>query len=254
MKYYSDLLKKGCFTFSEAKEIIGTEENTYSILKSYMEKKYINKIRRGLYVVMDQQYDVPSVNKYRIASKITDDAVISHHSAFEYYGYYNQLYYQVTITTSKRFSPFTFDDEYYSRKAPNISVGVNEENNIHVTDIERTILDGICDFENDFGFEELIQCISLVPAINESKMLDYLTLYHSHFMYQKTGFIMEHFQDDLHISNAFLETCKNNIGKSSRYLLKEYKGNNVEYSNDWHLTVPKSLWFNMTGGIFNAEI
>lgn len=256
MKYYEAFLNLGCFSFEEAKNIVGLETTTKSLLQQYTKKGYIKKIKKGLYVSVDLLQQEPVVNKFVIASKLTDTATVSYHSAFEYHGYANQVSYHVSVQSEGKFNTVEFNGFTYIRKAPTISSGVLlMTNGVRVTDIERTVVDCIKDFENDMGFEELIQCISAIPFLNEKKMLFYLKEYDNQFLYQKTGYIFEYFKNEFNISKQFLEICKSQAGKSSRYLIKNIPKTNMEFNNNWHLTVPSTLWKNMTsGGDMDADI
>ena len=64
-------------------------------------------MRRNLYAVISMETGQAIPNRYQIASRVTDDACVSHHSAFEYYGYANQVFYDVYFTTEKRVRPFS---------------------------------------------------------------------------------------------------------------------------------------------------
>ena len=249
MKYYEDFLKLGCFSFEEAVDIVGLEATAKSILQQYTKKGYITKIKRGLYAAVSLLDREPVAGKFVIASKITDTSVVSHHSAFEFYGYANQVSYNMTVTSDRKFNDFDFNGFHFTRLQPSVSCGVVKyASGEAVTDIERTVLDSINDFENDMGFEELIHCISAIPLLNENKLLAYLEEYDKCFLYQKTGFILEHFKSDFDISEDFLKICKMKSGNSSRYLMKGISKESMEFSNRWHLTIPRDLWRNSIGG------
>ena len=249
MKYYEEFLKMGCFSLEEAITVTGLETTAKSLLQQYTKKGYVAKIKKGLYAAVNLLDGEPVSNKFVIASKISETAVVSHHSAFEFYGYTNQVSYDMTVTSESRFNPFDFNGFHYVRLQPSVSCGVVKHYTGEcVTDIERTVLDCINDFEKDMGFEELIQCISAIPLLNERKLLDYLEKYNKCFLYQKTGFIMERFKTDFDISNDFFEICKAKSGSSSRYLIKGISKENMDFNNYWHLTIPKNLWRNTVGG------
>lgn len=256
MKYYEDFLKRGCFSLEEAIEIVGLEATAKSLLQQYTKKGYLIKIKRGLYAAVSLLDREPAVNKFVIASKITNTAVVSHHSAFEFYGYANQVSYDMTVTSDSKFNSFEFNGFQYIRLQPAITSGViSHPTSVRVTDIERTVLDSINDFERDMGFEELIQCISAIPILNEDKMLAYLEEYNKCFLYQKTGFIFKHFQSDFDITDRFLNICKMKSGNSSRYLMKGMVKDNMTFDNNWHLTIPQNLWRNtISGGDEDADI
>ena len=255
MKYYEQMLSLGCFSYEDAVKLTGSEQSAVTILRQYARKGYVAKIRRGLYAAINLYDHEPAANRFEIASAISESAVVSHHSAFEYYGYTNQVAYTVNVTSDTRFNTFSFSGYRYSRRAPSLSTGVNKVgDHISVTDIERTVLDGIDDFESDMGFEELIQCIRAVPVLSETKMIQYLSEYGKCFLYQKTGFIFEHYKREFGISKEFLDLCHRYSGKSSRYLLKDLKNSELDFSGRWHLTTPKNLWKNVEGGGDNANV
>lgn len=249
MKYYEELLKLGCFSLEDATSIIGLETTTKSLLQQYTKKGYVAKVKRGLYVAINLLDHEPAANKYVIASKITETAVVSHHSAFEFYGYANQVSYDMSVTSDSKFNAFAFNGFQYIRLQPSITNGiVLHPTGTRVTDVERTVLDSINDFERDMGFEELIQCISAIPILNEDKMLVYLEEYDKRFLYQKAGFIFQHFQSEFDITDHFLKICKIKSGSSSRYLMKGMTKKNMAFDNSWHLTIPQNLWRNTIGG------
>ncbi len=255
MKYYENFIKAGCFDFEYVKNLVGSKETAVSILKKYIEKGYVSKIRRGLYTAINPIDNEPVANKFVIASNISETAVVSHHSAFEYYGYANQVSYNISVTSESRFEPFIFNDFRYTRFKPNIAAGiVRIPGGIRITDIERTVLDSINDFENDMGFEELIQCISNIPFLKEEKLIRYLEEYGKCFMYQKAGFIFEHFKEEFLFSDDFIKLCKQKSGSSSRYLIKNISKNKMDFSGYWHLTVPHNVWNNLNGGEDYADV
>lgn len=256
MKYYEDFLKLGCFSYDEAVSVVGLEATAKSLLQQYTKKGYVVKVKRALYAAVNLLDNEPVANKFVIASKITDTAVVSHHSAFEFYGYANQVSYDVSVASKNKFNTFSFNGFRYCRIMPTISSGVvHHQSGARVTDIERTVLDCINDFERDMGFEELIKCISAIPMLNETKLLAYLEEYDKCFMYQKTGFILEHFKEEFNISDVFLKQCKIKSGNSSRYLTKGMPKENMDFNNYWHLTIPQNLWRNiLNGGDEDADV
>ena len=255
MKYYKQFLDKECFSYSDAIKIIGNENLTKQILRDYISKGYIQKVRRGLYVAINLYDDEPVANKFLIASKITSYSYISHHSAFDYHGVVNQVSQEICVSSDTKFNNFSYNGFVY-RYIPSASkLGVmTDEQGILYTDIERTVVDMINNFENHMGFEELIKCISAIPYLNESKILKYLTIYNKNFLYQKIGFIFSHYKNKFHLSNKFFNICKQNIGKSSRYLLKNSYTNDLVFNKEWALIIPRNLWFEMEGCNVNAGI
>ena len=256
MKYYEDFLKLRCFCFDEVVKTVGSEKAALSILRQYIKKGYVVKIRRGLYSAINLLDHEPAASQYLIASKLTDTAVVSHHAAFAYHGYSNQVSYEISVTSETKFNSFSFNGFTYHRVLPHITKGIIQSaEGARITDPERTVLDSVNDFENEMGFEELIQCISSIPLLDEDKLTDYLAEYDKCFLYQKTGFIFDHFQNEFAVSDQFLSLCRKRSGNSSRYLFSEIPKKRMAFSSKWHLTIPYDLWNNtMNGDDENADV
>jgi len=242
LKYYKELIQLQCFTHRDVERVTGNAKTAESLLYHYQKKGYIKSVKRNLYVAMSMETGQPVPNRYRIASHITEGAYISHHSAFEYYGYANQVFYEVYVSGEKRFNHFEHDDLTYRYIAPRMSVGIEEKpDGVRVTDIERTVLDSINDFEKIAGFEELLRCLELIPRINEEKLLEYLKQYDKQFLYQKTGYILNYLKSELRLSDRFFEICERSVSKSIRYLYNGIEHEPNAFDSRWQLHTPKNL-------------
>ena len=83
MKYTEKLLQLGCFSFDEAVALTGNNVTAASMLLYYTKHGAVVQIRKGLYSAINPLDKEPVANKYLIGTKLTETAVISHHSAFE---------------------------------------------------------------------------------------------------------------------------------------------------------------------------
>lgn len=251
MKYYEKLLDMSLFTFKDIIKLTGNKETAGSLVREYQKKRYITRIKRNLYTAINLETKESVADKFEIGSNITDTAYISHHSAYDYYGIMNQVYYEVYVSSESKFKNFEFKGiEYTYHQSPfNDGVIYSKNNrNIKVTDLERTVLDSVKDFEKIGGLEELIECISLITYLDFEKLKKYLQCYDLQIMYQKTGYILEHFKDDLKIPNKFFELCKRKIGKSRRYLYINIKNEKNIYNAKWQLIVPEDLFSLINSG------
>jgi len=239
MKYYKKLLELGVFSFKDIINMTGNKETASSLVREYQKKEYIIRIKRNLYSAVNLETGEPIVNKFEIASNITDTSYVSHHSAFEYHGVMNQVFYEVYVGSKSKFNNFEFNDIEYICIGSRFNDGVVKvENNVYVTDMERTVLDSIKDFEKIGGLEELLQCLDLITFLDNEKLKKYLICYNLKILYQKTGFILEHFRKDLKLPDSFFEFCQSKINKSKRYLYKKVKNLNNHYNKKWQLVVP----------------
>ena len=67
------------------------------------------------YVVISLETRQSVLSRYQIGSNLFSDACITHHSAFEVFGYGSQVSYESLVATDKRFSDFEYDGVVYCR-------------------------------------------------------------------------------------------------------------------------------------------
>ncbi len=243
MSAYWQLAKLRVFSVKDVEEIVGNRNSAYSLLRRLIRGGYVVKIRSNLYSCVEPQTDRPIATKFHIASAINDSSYVSHHTAFEYYGLINQVHYHVYVSSSAQFRDFEFEGFTYRRVPSRFVEGVvtpEGTQGIRVTDIERTVVDSIKDFEKIGGLEELLGSIEMLTYLDSDKLVRYLTLYDLQFLFQKTGYILEHFKDSLKLPDRFLQLCKSRKGRSTRYLFSAMSGERF-FSKEWGLVVPAEL-------------
>lgn len=240
LKHYESMVNMGCFSHAELAEALHLGDATAAtLLQQYQKRGYIERVRHDLYVVISIENKQPVLSRYGIGSRLFPDACVSHHSAFEVYGYANQVFYEIYVMTSSRFKDFEYDGVTYRRVAPKGTVQKETVRSVRTTGIEQTVIDSINAVDKIGGLEELLRCLSLIPALNEEKLLLALSEHKNGFLYQKTGFLLEQFRTELGLSEAFLQTCEGCISKSDRYLTKEHVG--FVYHPKWRLIGPKDM-------------
>ena len=237
---YSKLLRSHVFSFSEIEAIIGDKKKANNAIYNLKKNGLIVSAKKNLYSAVSLSDKSPVADKFEIASKITPSSFISHHSAFEFYGIANQVFYEIHVSSNSKFNDFYFDGLLYKYIQNKYDFGITEIKHVKVTDMERTVLDSIKDFEKKTGLEEVLQCISLVKFLDEKKMTAYLEKYDNNFLYQKTGFILSHFFS-LHLSDKFFEHCKKAADASVRYLCRKDEAKSFAFDKEWNLCIPSDL-------------
>lgn len=235
MKYYQQLAPIGVFSFQDAVKIIGDVSNTKKALKAMIGKGEISKIKRDLYAVIDLSTGDNFSNRFIIASKITDNSFISYHSAFEFYGFYNQTYNTVQVSSLNRFSNFTYDGYNYSYYQTNSDIEVEVIQGARVTSIERTVVDSINMLGKVMDVEELIKCLDLIHIIKEEKIKNMLLYYDKDILYRKVGYILSFYKEEFDLSDSFFDFCKShsnikNYGNISNGEIKK-----LEFISEWGL-------------------
>lgn len=243
MDAYRYLAKLPTFSISHVEELTQNRKTAYSLLDGLMKKGLVKKVKSNIYSAIDPSTGQVYANRYQIACAITYTAYISHHSAFEYYGLANQVFYEVYVSSKTRFNPFEYENIDYKYIASRMDEGVVEAKNtlgIRVTDLERTVIDSINDFNKIGGFEELLNCISGIHYIDETKLREYLDIYDRQVLYQRTGYILNQFKAEMKLSDEFINYCKERVGSSRRYLINDLKEKNL-FDKEWNLMVPDSI-------------
>ncbi len=240
MKYYEKIVELGCFSLGKLAETLNCCIPTAtSLIQKYLKSGYIERVRRDLYVAISVETKQPVLSRYQIGSHLAADAYLSHHSAFEVYGYANQVFYEVYVATETRFTDFIYNGTLYHRTFPKANANTNSINGIKVTSVEQTVVDSICDIEKIGGLEETIRSILLIPSLNADKLLEALKNADNGFVYQKCGYILEGLNDSLHLPNSFFAECEKYISNAKRYLTKDHTGY-IQHKK-WKLFAPENI-------------
>lgn len=239
MKHYEKLLEKGCFNREELTELVGTPAAAKMVIYEYQKKGYIERVKRDFYVTISLETKQPVLSRYQIGSNLFADACISHHSAFEFYGYENQVFYECYVASNSRFTDFEYNGVTYHRVEKKPDIELIRQGNVRVTSIEQTVVDCIRDYEKIAGLEEVLRCLMLVPGLREDKILACLTRNRNGFLYQKCGYLFEELRTEFGFSDMFFEICRNNSSEAKRYLMKA--GQETVYCEKWKLYTPPSL-------------
>ncbi len=244
MNIYGKLAKLSVFSVDDVTKLTGNKKTAYSALDRMMKRDQVRKIRQNVYSCVNQASGQVFASRYQIACAVSPGAYISHHTAFEFYGLANQVFFEVYISSDAKFRDFEFNNVLYRHVSSKLGEGVIEAKNtsgVRVTDLERTVVDGIKDFEKIGGFEELIKSLEEVLYLDEVKLKKYLDGYDIKALYQKTGYLLDNFKDNMQLTDEFIRYCQDRIGKSTRYLLKN-TADKSRYDSRWQLVVPEGLF------------
>ncbi len=238
MNIYFEMLKHPIFSVENLLQYYSNYESARSAVKSLVRKGMAVKIRSNMYTCISGETKAPVANRYQIASRITHTSCVSHHTAFEYYGIMNQVYYDVYVSSLTLFRDFSFDGYSFHCIRTGSLEGIDTpefSGGIRVTSLERTVIDSIKSLDKITGTEELLEILKVSPKLDEGKLRKYVSLYDNQFLWQKTGFFLSMFKEQLGISDDFLDLCRQESGKSRRYV--SYDAHKGKYDSDWQLIV-----------------
>ena len=256
MDLYVEMSKHPVFTIADVNHYYHNVGSARSAVKRLLSHGKALKIRNDRYTCVSAERGGPVADRFQIASSITASSCVSHHTAMEYYGITDQVFYEVYVSSGTRFQDFEFDGYRYHYVKARLTEGVESSpfsGGIRVTDKERTLADSLKDMEKIAGPEELIANLQNMSRIREEKLLYYLAAYDNQFLYQKAGFLLWDFRRSLGLSDHFFEVCHDRAGQSKRYLIKEPQSG--IYNNEWKLIVPSNIMHMKNGeGLTDAAV
>lgn len=248
-KVYKALYTQEIFNLKEIGKILKNYKQTLRVVKSLLDKKYIQKIKRGLYVIVP--YEIApdkenrySPNKYLIASRLIRPYFFSHHSALEIHGVANSVFFTVFLSSDKGVRDFTYKNITYKTIKTSSFFGLQDKiyahRKIKVSDKERTFLDCLRSLKYAGGLEEFLKSVTGFPSLDFKKLSLYLKKFNEKSLYQRTGYILELLKDEFRVKEIFLEKLKKQVTDKTYYLDSLTKGS-CKKIKEWNLMVPKNI-------------
>ena len=242
LDYLPQLHQKLVFNKDDLTLLTGSKQRTAALLLNYQARGLIVKIRRNLYCVLNLASSAPEASKVQIACAVTPSATVAYHAAMAYHGFAHQPFYEMSVISDTRFTPFEFDAITYRYFRNPIPFGIQTfdyDHSIRVTDLERTIVDCIDRIDLCGGVEELMHCLSSVRYANVEQLLIFLGSYNKIALFKKAGFILSRFAETLHIPKEFFTRCRSKSDQSITRLTTIEPC--TTYSREWHLYVPQHI-------------
>lgn len=240
----SKIYKMRIFSLEDVmSEFFITKPAAAKALLRWQQKGIVQLIRKNMYTAVDLVSDRPIVDKYEVASRITQTSYVGWHTSLEYHGLAHQTFFTTYVGSSSRFNKFTFEESDFEYCAapltgtPSTGVIIPEGNPfVRVTDLERTVVDCCDRLDRAGGAEELMHCLEGMMMLDEKKLLSYLEIYGKAFLYQKVGFFLERIQQQANISPGFIKTCRQ---KGAVYVKQLTNSSESDcYLKAWKLYVP----------------
>ena len=70
MERYKELAMLRCFSHKDVVQLVGSESGATWLIMNYLQKGYIERVRRDLYVVISMETGQIIPNRYQIASRV----------------------------------------------------------------------------------------------------------------------------------------------------------------------------------------
>jgi predicted transcriptional regulator of viral defense system len=265
LKKLSGLEQKLYFLLeAEDKKIVNSEEamkllgisrmHAYNLLKNMHKKGALDKVKSNLYVRIPAHL-VHDKGKYVedpifVGKYLVEPYFFSYYTALFLHGFsqqYTPRYYlsttkhvlevnyhgniiQPVILRKKRF--FGFEKIKYR----------NEE--VFVSDLERTIIDVVDRPEYAGGYEEVLRCLLDLEKINWNRLFEYIKKMGEGILFNRIGFIFDLLKNSIKTPESFLKKVHDNLSNNIYYFEKNRKGN---FNKKWRIVVDPRLE-KITGG------
>jgi predicted transcriptional regulator of viral defense system len=224
-----------------------------TMLNQHLKRGNVVRVKQGLYAAIpvganSKQYPV---DPYAIISMLASDALIAYHSALQFHGLAHSVHFQYFFQSIKKIRDFQFRQDrfkvsQYPRALPkNKRLAFVDEIDhqgfkIHVTQIERTLVDVLDRINLSGGLEEVWRSLANIQTVNVDSIFEYVLLLGSVTIAAKIGFYLRLRQEDWSIEEHYFTELKKHLPKSSHYLDRQYRKNG-KYIKEWRIVVPQEL-------------
>jgi len=224
--FINEFLARGktVITLTEAVEVYGNRRlQTIKFIHELIKRGILAQIKSGLYLILQMGQESSQLTNWPLIASLLannrEDYFISHYSAMRLHGMTNHPLLDVYITRSKqgRDKKISSIRYHFIYSKPEHFWGgtrhwISRQNNVMVSDLERTILDGFDRPDLCGGFKEIVRGIWLKQKeINWDRLIEYATAYRTKAAVKRLGFILELFEIGDSVIPALL-----NITESSK--------------------------------------
>lgn len=216
--------------------------------KNLVSKKYVKKVRRGLYYVIPFEktgrwFEGFEPDKFLIASKLID-GFLSHNSALEIHGVFENPTNEVYICSQTKIPDVKVGQFKYSIIKTKhyfgfIPISYNGKK-IFVSDIERTILDCLRNVNYVSSLEDMLKAISKFETIDFEKLFEYLKKVDEVSLYSRVGYVMDLLKFKIKTPDWFRQKVAKKLSERTYYLDSTKKGSS-RHVKEWKLMVPEVI-------------
>lgn len=223
-------------------------------LKYYFKTGRIIHLRRELYATTSppSNQNVPSVDLYLVASKMTNDAVLGYHTALELHGVAYSMFEDFTYIASHPPRPFAYElHTFRGIPTPKILRDKHKEKfgviimkreglSVRVTSLARTIVDALARPELTGGWEEVWRSLESIATFDVDEAVRYTLLLENATLAAKVGFFLEKRPNALAVENKYLTRLQKNIPKKPHYLERSRRQPG-KFIPKWNLIIPPEI-------------
>jgi predicted transcriptional regulator of viral defense system len=225
-----------------------------AILAYHLKAGRIVRVRRGLYAVIPPGANASSypVDPYLVASKLTPDSVLSHHTALEFHGRAYSVYFHIMYSASRPLGHLTFRSNVYrgtmfpralvlaGKTLAGVSTAEIDGMDFRVTSLERTLVDVLDRPDLSGGWEEIWRSLESVAYFNLDKVVEYALALGNATTGAKVGFFLDQHRETLMVEDSHLKALYGMRPRQPHYLERS-KRTPGRLVPQWNLVVPMEV-------------
>ncbi len=247
----TQLTEKGkeVFTLSDAREIYGKgQQETIGLLRDLVQRKILARIKPGIFLILKIGLETTQLSNWPLIARTLvgqNPYYISHYSAMRLHGLTTHPLTKVFISVLKRKKSKRVQNIFYQfiyikpDKFWGISdIWVNWQEKVKISDIEKTILDGLDRPDLSGGIKEVSHVIAAsAKKIDWTRLMEYASRYPKASAIKRLGFILEVLNLNTHLPNI-----EQIIHNKEDYILLDPNGKKAgKYLKRWRIKINMNI-------------
>ena len=215
---------------------------------------HLVRVRRGLYATIPPGADGDShpIDPYLVASRLTDDSVLAHHTALEFHGRAYSAWRHVTYLADRPPGPVSFRSHVFRgarfpralARSGNQRFGVLAAERagmtLSVASLERTLVDALDRPQLSGGWEEVWRSLESVEFFDLDEVVEYALLLENATTASKVGFFLEQRREALMVGDGHLRALADRRPRRPHYLDRSRRETGRLLPR-WNLVVPAEV-------------
>lgn len=212
------------------------------------------RVRRGLYAFIPPgaDRDTYPIDPFLVASKLTQDAVLSHHTALDFHGRAYSAWRHLTYLASRPVEPLTFRHHVYrgtrfpqalvraGREQFGVSTSERAGMSLRVASLERTLVDVLDRPHISGGWEEIWRSLETVEFFDLDRIVEYVLLLGKATTASKVGYYLEEHRESLMVEERHLNELRTRRPRQPHYFDRKRRGDGSLVAA-WNLIVPTEV-------------
>lgn len=221
--------------------------NARNIASDMVKKNVIERVKPGLFVripetiILDKQFY--KEDAVLIAATIMNNAYISHYSSLSILGLAERYINKVYVSTKKHQRDIIYHDIQIKFIAviPSRFFGTTTieylNTKIQISNQERTILDILNRPEYSGGWNEIINCLKNLEAVNWTILLEYIRRFDNKLLARRIGYILDNLEN-ISMPKKIEKEIMKFSGKNIYYFDSKSGG---EFDKKWNIIIPAKI-------------